>query len=303
MSINISGIPDEPPISSAQRVIIQLLSGSTSSIIENCLFMPLDVVKTRLQLQKNTSLKGLQHYDGVFDAFVKIHQHEGITAFWRGILPPMISGTPRRAIKFMAFEQLKPLFLFGDKPTFISYSLAGGVAGMIEAVVQNPFETIKITLQANRRKKLDTLTVAKTIYKTGGFGSQGFYKGLSATVSRNFVFHIAYLGLFSTMKDEIPVLKTEIGEFFRKCVCAFICSCIAACNSIPFDVVKSRIQGPQPVKGEIKYSRMLHTFHTIYREEGIVAFYKGLGAQLMRQGPGGVILLLGFEYMNQLLLT
>ncbi|KAH8389578.1 hypothetical protein KR215_003014 [Drosophila sulfurigaster] len=282
---------------------IQLLSGCTSSIVEISLLLPLDVIKTRLQLQKNTLLKGLQHYNGVIDAFLKIYRQEGITAFWRGLIPPLLSDTPRRAIKFMAFEQLKPVLQFGPEPTFITYALAGGIAGTIEAVLQTPFEVVKITQQANRRKRLRTVTVAKEIFKKGGFGFQGFFKGVTATVYRNFIYHVAYLGLYSTGRDVTPVSQTEITEFFRKFGLAFISGCIGCFLSIPFDVIKSRIQGPQPVNGEIKYSRVFPTLHTIYREEGIAALFKGITPQLLRTGPGGVILLLGFEYMNELLIT
>lgn len=45
-------------------------------------------------------------------------QAEGVFALYKGILPPILVETPKRAVKFLTFEQLKPLFMFGsDKPT------------------------------------------------------------------------------------------------------------------------------------------------------------------------------------------
>ena len=38
--------------------------------------------------------------------------------------------------------------------------------------------------------------------------------------------------------------------------------------NIPFDVAKSRIQGPQPVPGQIKYRTCFATIGMVYREEG-----------------------------------
>lgn len=69
----------------------------------------------------------LQHqYKGVFDCFGKMYRQEGLFSFWKGILPPVIAETPKRAIKFVCFEQTKPLFLFGaPAPTpLVSYPLA-----------------------------------------------------------------------------------------------------------------------------------------------------------------------------------
>lgn len=38
--------------------------------------------------------------------------------------------------------------------------------------------------------------------------------------------------------------------------------------NLPFDVAKSRIQGPQPVPGQIKYRTTVGAISIIYREEG-----------------------------------
>ena len=42
--------------------------------------------------------------------------------------------------------------------------------------------------------------------------------------------------------------------------------------NIPFDVAKSRIQGPQPVPGQIKYRTCFATMVTVYKEEGYVNY-------------------------------
>lgn len=58
------------------------------------------------------------YYTGVFDCARKMVRFEGVFALYKGILPPILVETPKRAVKFLTFEQLKPLFLFGhDKPT------------------------------------------------------------------------------------------------------------------------------------------------------------------------------------------
>jgi solute carrier family 25 2-oxodicarboxylate transporter 21 len=57
-------------------------------------------------------------------------------------------------------------------------------------------------------------------------------------------------------------------EFLRKFGIGFVSGTMGSVFNIPFDVAKSRIQGPQPVPGEIKYRSCFKTMEMIYREEG-----------------------------------
>lgn len=79
---------------------------------------PLDLVKTRLQIQSKIAAGSQAYYNGVFDCFSKMYKAEGLRSFWKGVVPPILVETPKRAVKFLTFEQYKKLFLFGaDKPT------------------------------------------------------------------------------------------------------------------------------------------------------------------------------------------
>lgn len=63
---------------------------------------PLDLVKTRLQLQR-TGTTGV-HYSGVFDCFKKMYTSEGFFSFYKGIVPPILAETPKRAVKVMKYS-------------------------------------------------------------------------------------------------------------------------------------------------------------------------------------------------------
>jgi solute carrier family 25 2-oxodicarboxylate transporter 21 len=66
----------------------------------------------------------------------------------------------------------------------------------------------------------------------------------------------------------ILCLQDHVQEFFRKVGIGFVSGTLASCVNIPFDVAKSRIQGPQPVAGVIKYRTTLGSMAIVYREEG-----------------------------------
>lgn len=62
---------------------------------------PLDLIKTRLQIQRNrvAAPNDPKYYHGIWDCFRKMYRYEGLTSFWKGILPPIVAETPKRAVK------------------------------------------------------------------------------------------------------------------------------------------------------------------------------------------------------------
>lgn len=283
-----------------ENPIYQFIAGSSSSIMDTLLLQPLDVITTRLQLQSKT-IVGPVHYTGMLDAFKKIFRQEGLTAFWRGLVPVLVIDTPKRSIKFLVFDQSKSYFMFGSSsPCPWTYALAGGMGGIVEALIQTPFEVIKITQQASR-KKLPSLQVAKRIIRNEGYGFGGLYKGVSTLVARGFVFNVIYLGLYWTVRDATPETQHPFNDFLRHLAIASLSSLMGCVISLPLDTVKTRIQGPQPVPGKIKYRGTLNTVLIITREEGWTALYKGIVPVSIRMVPGGAILLLGYEFVNKIL--
>lgn len=120
-----------PPI--LKQAAMQIVAGGSAGFVEVCIMHPLDLVKTRLQLQTRAvppsatavggGTGGAVYYNGVFDCFAKMYRHEGIGSLWKGIIPPILAETPKRATKFVCFEQFKRFFLFGsDRATpLVSY--------------------------------------------------------------------------------------------------------------------------------------------------------------------------------------
>ncbi|GAA6066490.1 mitochondrial 2-oxodicarboxylate carrier isoform X2, partial [Tachysurus ichikawai] len=149
-------------------------------------------------------------------------------------------------------------------------SLAGLGSGLTEALVVNPFEVVKVSLQANRNsfKVPSTFSQARMIINSDGFGLRGLNKGLTSTLGRHGIFNMIYFGFYFNVKDNLPASKDPRLEFMRKFTIGLVSGTISSCVNIPFDVAKSRIQGPQPVPGEIKYRSCFQTMTLVYREEG-----------------------------------
>ncbi|XP_041616028.1 mitochondrial 2-oxodicarboxylate carrier isoform X7 [Vulpes vulpes] len=230
----------QPKAGFAREASRQILAGGSAGLVEICLMHPLDVVKTRFQIQRCAT--DPNSYKSLGDSFRTIFRREGLFGFYKGVLPPILAETPKRAVK---------------QPSTMSY--------------------------------------ARHIIKTEGLGLQGLNKGFTATLGRHGVFNMVYFGFYYNVKNIIPVNKDPTLEFLRKFGIGLLSGTIASVINIPFDVAKTRIQGPQPVPGQIKYRTCFKTMATVYQEEGILALYKGLLPKIMRLGPG-VLSCCGVKY-------
>jgi solute carrier family 25 2-oxodicarboxylate transporter 21 len=281
----------------ATLAAMQFVSGGCAGFIEVAIMNPLDLVKTRFQIQGGVN--DPTRYTSIIDCFRTMYRQEGALSFYKGIIPPLLAETPKRAVKFFTFERYKHLFTYGDylsQPLVLV--LAGLFAGFTEAVVINPFEVVKVKLQAERSKfseQSGTMKTAREILAKDGFGIKGLNKGLTATLGRHGVFNMVYFGFYHNVKNLVPEQKDPVADFFRRFAIGLMAGTFSSIMNIPFDVAKSRIQGPQPVLGQIKYKSCFQTLGLIYKEEGYFALYKGLVPKVLRLGPGGAIMLLIYE--------
>jgi solute carrier family 25 (mitochondrial 2-oxodicarboxylate transporter), member 21 len=75
-------------------------------------------IKSKQIIIKTTFHSFQAYYKGVFDCMRQMTQKEGLLSLYKGILPPVLVETPKRAVKFLTFEQYKQFFMFGsDKAT------------------------------------------------------------------------------------------------------------------------------------------------------------------------------------------
>ncbi|XP_041353328.1 mitochondrial 2-oxodicarboxylate carrier-like isoform X2 [Gigantopelta aegis] len=282
---------------SVKLMIMQFAAGGCAGFVEVSIMHPLDLIKTRFQIQGGP--EDPHRYTSIVDCFRRMYKSEGPLSFYKGILPPLLAETPKRAVKFFTFERYKTLFAYGDylaQPLVLT--AAGLFAGMTEALVINPFEVVKVRLQAERsafKKQPSTFHLAREIVAKDGFGLKGLNKGLTSTLGRHGVFNMVYFSFYHNIKAIVPEVKDPRYDLPRRFVIGLGAGVLASCINIPWDVAKSRIQGPQPVPGQIKYRTCFQTMKLVYREEGYFALYKGLLPKVLRLGPGGAIMLLVYE--------
>lgn len=75
----------------------------------------------------------------------------------------------------------------------------------------------------------------------------------------------------------------------------------SALFSLPFDMLKSRMQDMKPdAKGKLPYHSLGECASTIVKNDGILAFWTGFPAYYMRCAPHAMIVLVSIEQLSKL---
>lgn len=275
----------------------QFAAGAIAGVSEILIMYPLDVVKTRVQLQTGAAT-GADSYNGMLDCFRKIIKNEGFSRLYRGISAPILMEAPKRATKFAANDEWGKIYrkMFGVEKMNQQLSiLTGASAGATESFVVVPFELIKIRLQdkasAGRYKGMVDCVV-KTVKAEGPLT---LYQGLESTMWRHILWNAGYFGCIFQVRQLLPKADTKKGQMINDLMSGAVGGTVGTILNTPLDVVKSRIQNTPKVPGVVpKYNWAFPGVVTVFKEEGFAALYKGFLPKVLRLGPGGGILLVVF---------
>ncbi|WVR06022.1 hypothetical protein IAU60_003050 [Kwoniella sp. DSM 27419] len=257
-------------------------SGAIAGCTELLLLYPLDVVKTRQQL--DTGAKGI----GMVETFRNIIKQEGPGRLYRGIVPPLMLEAPKRAVKcswgaFFTNNGQK-------KNTLFLATTTGFFAGATESFVVTPFELVKIRMQDKNSAFKGPMEVVKHAVKTGG--PLALYQGMEATFWRHWWWNGGYFGTIFGVKGLLPKTTDKKSEIMNNLIAGTIGGFVGTALNTPFDVVKSRIQ--LHGTGEWTYPALFK----VARTEGLGGLYKGFAPKVLRLAPGGGVLLLVVELLS-----
>ncbi|KMZ57586.1 hypothetical protein ZOSMA_84G00240 [Zostera marina] len=271
---------------------MKAISGSLGGIVEASCLQPIDVIKTRLQLDRTAVYRGILHCGST------VYNTEGTRALWKGLTPFATHLTLKYALRMGSNALLQSAFVDEEtgKVSVRGRLFSGFGAGVLEAlVIVTPFEVVKIRLQqqkgiqSNLLKYRGPIHCARTVIREEGF--LGLWAGASPTVMRNGTNQAAMF----TAKNSFDVVlwkkhegDGKVLEPWQSMVSGFLAGTAGPICTGPFDVVKTRLMAQSKSK-TVKYKGMMHAMRCIYVEEGLSALWKGLIPRLMRIPPGQAI--------------
>merc|ERR1719204_1994355 len=146
--------------------------GGCAATVEIFTLYPLDFLKTKMQLLRIHSIGDI----------IRVTWENSARGFWRGAKIATWTGIPKVGARFAGFNFVKPLVADGKNPAKYCVALCGLGAGISEACVITPFETIK-TYMVSERRYTGAYDVFREIKARDGI--DGLWRGFRATALRN----------------------------------------------------------------------------------------------------------------------
>lgn len=286
---------------------LSTLEGFICGALASCgavtLSNPMEVAKTRLQLQGELAKEGIKVYNNVGEVFTKTYKNEGIRGLQRGLGTSYVYQTALNGCRLGFYEpvrrQLNGLFGIPLEKNVTSTSVGAGiVSGMMGAASGNPFYLIKARMQAyspslpvgtqhHYRHGFDAL---RSVVRVEGLG--GLLRGIDAAILRTCMGSSVQLPTYIAAKTYF----SKHGIFEPNSLANFIfsSSISGACVCLmmqPPDVSLTRMYNQPTIKLENGktvgqfYKNPIDCMYKTVRAEGFTGLYKGTSAQFLRIAP------------------
>nr|XP_042121717.1 mitochondrial uncoupling protein 4 [Peromyscus maniculatus bairdii] len=273
-----------------------LLSGCAATVAELATF-PLDLTKTRLQMQGEAALArlgdgatGSAPYRGMVRTALGIVQEEGFLKLWQGVTPAIYRHVVYSGGRMVTYEHLREV-VFGkseDKHYPLWKSVIGGMmAGIIGQFLANPTDLVKVQMQMEGKRRLE--------------GKPLRFRG----VHHAFAKILAEGGIRGLWAGWVPnIQRAALVNMGGNYICVYsLCSgLVASILGTPADVIKSRIMNqPRDKQGRgLLYKSSTDCLIQAVQGEGFLSLYKGFLPSWLRMTPWSMVFWLTYEKIREM---
>ncbi|XP_013996310.1 kidney mitochondrial carrier protein 1 isoform X2 [Salmo salar] len=274
--------------------------GGLASVTAECGTFPIDLTKTRLQVQGQVGDSKYREirYRGMLHAIGRICREEGISALYSGLAPAMLRQASYGTIKIGTYQSFKRLLV--DRPedeTLFTNVLCGVLSGVISSSIANPTDVLKIRMQA-QGSVIQGSMVGNFINIYQQEGTRGLWKGVSLTAQRAAIVVGVELPAYDLAKKHL-ILDCHMGDnIYTHFLSSFACGLAGALASNPIDVVRTRMMNQ--TCGAVTYQGTLDCLLQTSRSEGFMALYKGFLPNWLRLGPWNIIFFVTYEQLKKM---
>lgn len=305
------------------------ISGALSGFVSGVAVCPLDVAKTRLQLQgaylydapKKTP-KQIQRYNNIkYDGLIKtmgtIWREERFKGLYRGLVPITLGYFPSWMVYFTIYENCKKNLNLPSETA--SYFVSAVTLGLTSTTLLNPIWVVKtrLMLQTGNGRTIyqrfdknfpnardyytSTWNCFKKMYRHEGLKS--FYSGLLPSylglvhVLIHFPLYENFKKLFKCTNKDIAMSDSKNEILLRLVSSSALSKMIASGITYPHEILRTRLQIKNNGKTASKIT-LISTFKNIWKTQGVKGFYAGFMINLARTVPANAITLVSFDIIK-----
>ncbi|XP_042800215.1 mitochondrial basic amino acids transporter isoform X1 [Panthera leo] len=165
----------------------QFLAGAAAGAIQCVICCPMELAKTRLQLQDAGPART---YRGSLHCLAHIYRQEGLRGVNRGMASTLLRETPSFGVYFLSYDVLTRALGCepGDRLLVPKLLLAGGTSGIVSWLSTYPVDVVKSRLQADGVRGAPRyggfVDCVRQSYRAEGW--RVFTRGLASTLLRAF---------------------------------------------------------------------------------------------------------------------
>jgi len=259
-----------------ESFLCSLVSGGAAGTAVDVVLFPLDTVKTRMQSAQGFWKAG------------------GFRGIYSGLLAAASGSAPTAALFFGTYEQTKKV-LYRVAPESSPYAplvhvCAGSCGEVVACLIRVPTENVKQKLQAKLFHSVRQTVGA--ILSTQG--PKGFFTGYWTTVMREVPFAFVQYPIWEYSKRVWSLHQHREVSPAQAALCGSLAGGIGAAVTTPMDVIKTRLMLGHDYGGQ-KYHGMVDTFSRVYRQEGLLTLFSGIGPRIMWISIGGAVFFGAYE--------
>lgn len=286
-------------LSPSSSFVANMLAGALAGITEHTVTYPLDSIKTRLQINNPSSLRG---------ALKTIKDIKGYSQLYRGIGSVIAGAGPSHAVYFGVYEECKNILLKGDEkasdnPIYIS--LAGALATASSDFLMTPFDVIKQRMQI---QKFPSKTLFKSVYECANRifvreGWKAFYVSYPTTLMLNVPFHGIQFPIYEQIRSYFH--DNDSNNDYSKTYVPWghligggIAGGMAAMITTPIDVIKTTLQTRNIY--ETKITGFCSATNYVWRSHGFTGFWRGVIPRTLSHMPASALCWLVYEHIKWL---
>ncbi|KAG9136137.1 hypothetical protein Leryth_003756 [Lithospermum erythrorhizon] len=278
--------------------LVDATAGAVGSLVSTTILYPLDTCKTKYQAEIGDD----QKYKKISDVLFEAISSGEIVWLYQGLGTKNVQSFISSFIYFYEYSFFKKLYLkkTGGKSIGTRANLVvATAAGVCTIIVTQPLDTISSKMQTS------TFGKAKGFWKTLSEGSYNdAFDGLGISLLLTVNPSIQYTA-FDQLKQRLLKARNKKGvessselSAFSAFVLGAVTKCLATCLTYPLIRCKVMIQSAESdddVQDEVQLrarKTVSGAITAIWKREGVLGFFKGLQAQILKTFLSSALLLM-----------